>query len=63
MFGLIREKSINKILTATFIAGLKAGTKVGIQMGRMQAGDKGIIVSARVQYEIEKIIESSERQT
>lgn len=57
MFGLIRKKSSNKERAGIFTAGLKVGTELGIRIGRMQAGDQGIIVSARVRQEIEKICE------
>lgn len=59
MFGLIRKSKIKEQIELGVLLGLKQGLELGIQIGRYRAGDKGIIISARVQQQVEKIIKDS----
>lgn len=62
MFGLVDKKYIRKLLNEMYDKGLKTGLELGIRVGQIRAGDKGIIVSDRVQQEIEKILEETGRE-
>lgn len=52
----IRKKKLQALLTEYHLKGLTTGYQLGLQMGRMQAGDPGIIVSGKVQWEMEEIL-------
>ncbi len=56
----IRKKTFIKILEEYGILCLQSGFKLGEQMGRMQAGDKGIIISGKAIREIEEIMKKEE---
>jgi len=58
MFIMIFKRQIEKLIKEAYTKGFNNGVEVGIKYGRMQAGDKGIIVSSRVQQEVEEILKN-----
>jgi len=58
MFSIIFKKQIEKLIKEAYMKGFNNGLDFGIKYGRMQAGDKGIIVSCRVQQEVEEILKN-----
>jgi len=59
MLGLIFKSAIRLKIEEAYLVGFRVGVKLGIQIGRYRAGDKGIIISARVEQQVEKIIKDS----
>ena len=58
MFGLYTEKKVRELVLAALLSGNENGFKFGVTLGKYEAGDPGVIFSARAEQEVEKILNS-----